>query len=215
AKATTIKEALARWEEKSGQKASEAKEVKLYGQVPPVEKMDGALSALVNCEKLSLSTNCIDRIANLSNLKNLRILSLGRNNIKNLNGLEAVAETLEELWISYNLIEKLRGIRVMKKLKVLYMSNNLVKDWDVLSMFHNLVGVFTFVVAAEFVRLAELPVLEELVFVGNPLQEKFGADQNSWIEEATKRVPKLKKLDGTLVVKGEEEEGAEGAEGGN
>ncbi|XP_041257396.1 dynein light chain 1, axonemal isoform X1 [Onychostruthus taczanowskii] len=196
AKATTIKEALARWEEKSGQKASEAKEVKLYGQVPPVEKMDGALSALVNCEKLSLSTNCIDRIANLNNLKNLRILSLGRNNIKNLNGLEAVAETLEELWISYNLIEKLRGIRVMKKLKVLYMSNNLVKDW------------------AEFVRLAELPVLEELVFVGNPLQEKFAADQNSWIEEATKRVPKLKKLDGTLVVKGEEEEGAEGVEEG-
>ncbi|NXO41201.1 DNAL1 protein, partial [Locustella ochotensis] len=206
AKATTIKEALARWEEKSGQKASEAKEVKLYGQVPPVEKMDAALSALVNCEKLSLSTNCIDRIANLSNLKNLRILSLGRNNIKSLTGLEAVAETLEELWISYNLIEKLRGIRVMKKLKVLYMSNNLVKDWDVLSTFHNLVDVFTFVVAAEFVRLAELPALEELVFVGNPLQEKFATDHNSWIEEATKRVPKLKKLDGTLVVKGEEEE---------
>lgn len=67
---------------------------------------------------------------------------------------------------------------------------------DVLSMFHNLVGVFTFVVAAEFVRLAELPVLEELVFVGNPLQEKFATDQHSWIEEATKRVPKLKKLDG-------------------
>ncbi|XP_041903837.1 dynein light chain 1, axonemal isoform X2 [Corvus kubaryi] len=193
AKATTIKEALARWEEKSGQKASEAKEVKLYGQVPPVEKMDGALSALVNCEKLSLSTNCIDRIANLNNLKKLRILSLGRNNIKNLNGLEAVADTLEELWISYNLIEKLRGIRVMKKLKILYMSNNLVKDW-------------------EFVRLAELPLLEELVFVGNPLQEKFATDQNSWIEEATKRVPNLKKLDGTLVVKEEEEEGGEGGE---
>ncbi|XP_051647558.1 dynein axonemal light chain 1 isoform X1 [Manacus candei] len=198
AKATTIKEALAKWEEKNGQKASEAKEVKLYGQVPPVEKMDESLSTLVNCEKLSLSTNCIERIANLNNLKNLRILSLGRNNIKNLNGLEAVADTLEELWISYNLIEKLRGIRVMRKLKVLYMSNNLVKDW------------------AEFVRLAELPLLEDLVFVGNPLQEKYAsADQkNIWIEEATKRVPKLKKLDGTLVVKEEEEEGAEGGEGG-
>ncbi|NXG67814.1 DNAL1 protein, partial [Hemiprocne comata] len=115
----------------------------------------------------------------LSVTENLRILSLGRNNIKNLNGLEAVAETLEELWISYNFIEKLRGIRVMKKLKVLYMSNNLVKDW------------------AEFVRLAELPLLEDLVFVGNPLQEKYASDQkNNWIEEATKRVPKLKKLDG-------------------
>ncbi|NXG49881.1 DNAL1 protein, partial [Psilopogon haemacephalus] len=179
-------------EEKNGQKASEAKEVKLYGQIPPVEKMDESLSTLVNCEKLSLSTNCIERIANLNSLKNLRILSLGRNNIKNLNGLEAVAETLEELWISYNFIEKLRGIRVMKKLKVLYMSNNLVKDW----VFHNPFGVFTFAVAAEFVRLAELPVLEDLVFVGNPLQEKYASDQNNWIEEATKRVPKLKKLDG-------------------
>uniref|UniRef100_G1NGJ6 Dynein axonemal light chain 1 n=2 Tax=Meleagris gallopavo TaxID=9103 RepID=G1NGJ6_MELGA len=193
AKATTIKEALAKWEEKNGQKASEAKEVKLYGQIPPVEKMDESLSTLVNCEKLSLSTNCIERIANLSSLKNLRILSLGRNNIKNLNGLEAVGDTLEELWISYNFIEKLRGIRVMKKLKVLYMSNNLVKDW------------------AEFARLAELPLLEDLVFVGNPLQEKYASDQkNSWIEEATKRVPKLKKLDGILVIKQEEDE-----EGGN
>lgn len=51
--------------------------------------------------------------------------------------------------------------------------------------------------AAEFVRLAELPLLEDLVFVGNPLEEKYSADsQSAWVEEATKRVPKLKKLDG-------------------
>lgn len=35
------------------------------------------------------------------------------------------------------------------------------------------------------------------MFVGNPLEEKHSADGN-WIEEATKRVPKLKKLDGEL-----------------
>uniref|UniRef100_A0A2K6TGJ1 Dynein axonemal light chain 1 n=1 Tax=Saimiri boliviensis boliviensis TaxID=39432 RepID=A0A2K6TGJ1_SAIBB len=87
AKATTIKEALARWEEKTGQRPSEAKEIKLYAQIPPIEKMDASLSTLANCEKLSLSTNCIEKIANLNGLKNLRILSLGRNNIKNLNGL--------------------------------------------------------------------------------------------------------------------------------
>ncbi|KAK7795952.1 hypothetical protein U0070_026574, partial [Myodes glareolus] len=176
AKATTIKEALSRWEEKTGQRPSEAREIKLYAQIPPIEKMDASLSTLANCEKLSLSTNCIEKIANLNGLKNLRILSLGRNNIKNLNGLEAVGDTLEELWISYNFIEKLKGIHVMKKLKILYMSNNLVKDW------------------AEFVKLAELPCLEDLVFVGNPLEEKHSAEGN-WIDEATKRVPKLKKLD--------------------
>uniref|UniRef100_A0A672R5N4 Dynein axonemal light chain 1 n=3 Tax=Cyprininae TaxID=2743694 RepID=A0A672R5N4_SINGR len=177
AKATTIKEALVKWEEKSGEKASEATAVKLYGQIPPIEKMDASLSNLVNCERLSLSTNCIEKIANLNGLKNLKILSLGRNNIKNLNGLEAVGDTLEELWISYNLIEKLKGIHVMKKLKVLYMSNNLVKEWG------------------EFQKLADLPSLVDLVFVGNPLEEKYSADGN-WIEEATKRLPKLKKLDG-------------------
>ncbi|XP_048830283.1 dynein axonemal light chain 1 isoform X2 [Brienomyrus brachyistius] len=138
--------------------------------------------------RLSLSTNCIEKIANLNGLKNLRILSLGRNNIKNLNGLEAVGDTLEELWISYNLIEKLKGIHVMKKLKVLYMSNNLVKEW------------------AEYVKLADLPALVDLVFVGNPLEEKYSAEGN-WIEEATKRLPKLKKLDGNPVIKQDEEDG--------
>ncbi|XP_018613205.1 dynein axonemal light chain 1 [Scleropages formosus] len=188
AKPTTIKEALARWEEKSGEKASEAKAVKLYSQIPPIEKLDAALSALGNCERLSLSTNCIEKITNLNGLKNLRILSLGRNNIKNLNGLEAVGDTLEELWISYNLIEKLKGIHVMKKLRVLYMSNNLVKEWG------------------EFLKLADLPALVDLVFVANPLEEKHSAD-GTWIDEATKRLPKLKKLDGTPVIKQDEEEG--------
>lgn len=50
-------------------------------------------------------------------------------------------------------------------------------------------------VAGEFVRLAELPCLVDLVFVGNPLEEKHSAE-GTWMEEATKRLPNLKKLDG-------------------
>uniref|UniRef100_A0A8C2ZLE2 Dynein axonemal light chain 1 n=1 Tax=Cyclopterus lumpus TaxID=8103 RepID=A0A8C2ZLE2_CYCLU len=187
AKATTVKEALAKLEEKSGEKVSESKAIKLYGQVPAIEKMDASLSTLTNCEKLSLSTNCIEKITNLNGLKNLRILSLGRNNIKSLNGLEVVGETLEELWISYNLIEKLKGVQSMKKLRVFYMSNNLVKDW------------------VEFVRLADLPCLADLVFVGNPLEEKHSAE-GTWMDEASKRLPNLRKLDGTPIIKQEEEE---------
>uniref|UniRef100_A0AAY4AMF3 Dynein axonemal light chain 1 n=1 Tax=Denticeps clupeoides TaxID=299321 RepID=A0AAY4AMF3_9TELE len=170
AKATTIKEALVKWEEKTGEKAAEATAVKLYSQIPPIEKMDASLAALVSCERLSLSTNCIEKIANLNGLKNLRILSLGRNNIKNLNGLEAVGDSLEELWISYNQIDKLKGIHVMK---------NRVPQ--------------TFL--RRFNKLADLPALVDLVFVGNPLEEKHSQDGN-WLEEATRRLPKLKKLDG-------------------
>ncbi|MEQ2223424.1 Dynein light chain 1, axonemal [Ilyodon furcidens] len=177
AKTTTMKEALNKWEEKTGEKTNEAKEIKLYGQIPPIEKMDASLSTLTCCEKLSLSTNCIEKITNLNALKNLRILSLSRNNIKTLAGLEAVGDTLVELWISYNLIDKLKGVNSMHKLKVLYMSNNLVKDW------------------AEFVRLADVPCLVDLVFLGNPLQEKHSTEGN-WMDEASKKLPNLKKLDG-------------------
>uniref|UniRef100_A0A4W4E8W8 Dynein axonemal light chain 1 n=2 Tax=Electrophorus electricus TaxID=8005 RepID=A0A4W4E8W8_ELEEL len=84
-------------------------------------------------------------------------------------------------------IEKLKGIHVMKKLRVLYISNNLVKEWG------------------EFVKLADLPSLVDLVFVGNPLEEKYSAE-GTWIDEATRRVPNLKKLDGIPVIKQEEEE---------
>jgi Leucine-rich repeat (LRR) protein len=80
-----------------------------------------------NHSRLSLSTNSIDRIAGLqpsasaagggagaagapssaSPLPRLEALSLGRNLIKRIEGLEGVAETLRELWLSYNQIEKL------------------------------------------------------------------------------------------------------------
>ena len=40
-------------------------------------------------------------------MENLKILALGRNQIKKIENLDSVAETLEELWISYNVLERL------------------------------------------------------------------------------------------------------------
>ena len=62
---------------------------------------------------LSLSTNSIEKISNLTGLENLETLSLGRNIIKKLENLDPVAATLRELWISYNILEKLVGFRPM------------------------------------------------------------------------------------------------------
>lgn len=56
---------------------------------------------------LALSTNNIEKISSLSGMDGLRILSLGRNLIKKIENLDAVADTLEELWISYNQIQSL------------------------------------------------------------------------------------------------------------
>ena len=81
---TTVKQALKKWEEATGRKAGEAKEIKLIGVYPPIEKMEGPFHLLINCEKFSLSTNYISNIANLQAFKCLKILSLGRNIIKNL-----------------------------------------------------------------------------------------------------------------------------------
>ncbi|CAL7936154.1 unnamed protein product [Xylocopa violacea] len=119
-KPTTCKEAIRSWEEENGREASSAKEIIFSFQWPPIEKMDNSLATLVNCEKLSLSTNMIEKIA-------------GRNLIKGFSGLEPLADTLEELWISYNLIEKMKGINAMRNLRVLCMSNNLVREWNELN----------------------------------------------------------------------------------
>ncbi|KAK9886245.1 hypothetical protein WA026_015759 [Henosepilachna vigintioctopunctata] len=185
AKATTIRDAIKKWEEKHpNESIAEVEEIGFQLQWPPIEKMDNSLSALVKCRKLSLSTNMIEKIAGLSSLKNLKILSLGRNYIKSFSGLEGVGDTLEELWISYNFIDKIKGLGALKKLKVLYMSNNLVKDWG------------------EFMKLQELPMLEDLLFVGNPLHESYG-ESDAWVKEVSKRLPHLKKLDGEPILREE------------
>ncbi|XP_049851227.1 dynein axonemal light chain 1 isoform X1 [Schistocerca gregaria] len=181
AKATTIKDALKRWEEKYEMNPADATDVNLCFQWPFIEKMDNSLAVLVNCRKLSLSTNMIEKIAGVSTLKNLKILSLGRNYIKAFSGLEGIGDTLEELWISYNFIEKIKSVSFFKKLRVLYMSNNVVKDWS------------------EFNRLQEIPHLEDLLFVGNPLYDAL--EEAQWRAEATRRLPNLKKLDGEPVIR--------------
>ena len=90
----------------------------------------------------------------LPNLRHLRILSLARNNIRRIKGLEEVSETLEELWLSYNKIDSLTGINPCKKLKVLYMSNNNISNWN------------------EIDKLKELTKITTVLFKNNPIYYK-------------------------------------------
>lgn len=116
-------------------------------------------------------------------MDSLTILSLGRNQIKKVENLDGVSDTLEELWLSYNLLEKTAGIDKLGNLRVLYLSNNKIKDW------------------AEVDRLAGVETLEELLLVGNPLYEEFKANGEipAYRIEVIKRIPGLKKLDGIPV----------------
>jgi len=101
--------------------ATETEKVLLYGQLPPIVKMDNTLGTLKAAKHLALSSNCIEKITGLKGLDVLEVLSLGRNCIKKLEGLDDVAPTLQQLWISYNLIDKLNGIEKLTNITVLYM----------------------------------------------------------------------------------------------
>uniref|UniRef100_A0A7R9VGL9 Dynein axonemal light chain 1 n=1 Tax=Chlamydomonas euryale TaxID=1486919 RepID=A0A7R9VGL9_9CHLO len=189
AKGLSIKDAIKIFEAKKSAEtgnpviAAEAVKVELNGMCPAIEKMDATLSTLKACEHLSLSTNCIEKLSSLSGMENLKILSVGRNLIKKIENLDAVADTLEELWISYNAITSLGGVEKLANLRVLFISNNKIASMS------------------EVEKLAGLASLEDLLLVGNPLynEAKDAGTLAEYRIEVIKRVPQLKKLDGIPV----------------
>jgi dynein light chain 1 len=191
--ATAIKDALKAWSAKhDNADPAAAKKVTLLCLMPPIRKMDNKLCELTACEQLSLSTNAIERMAPLPGLKSLRILSLARNCLKRIEKLEDVAASLEELWLSYNQIDKLDGLTGLRKLRLIYLSNNNLKSFDELS------------------KLRDLPALEELLLIGNPMYEGLTKEQRRL--EVIKRLPKLKKLDAIVISELEREQAQGGGE---
>ena len=122
-------------------------------------------------------------------MESLKILSLGSNQIKKFENIEAVSATIEEIWISYNLITSLSGLDKAKKLKKLYMSNNLVEKWS------------------EIEKLQANPELEEVLFFGNPFVDE---DNAAYRIQLLKVLPNLNKIDG-LPVDVDEREAAQAA----
>ena len=190
---TSMTQAIKAWEAKTGQQAANATEMKFYAQ--SITKLDASLTSLANCKRLSLSTNQIDRMVPLNGMKHLRILSLGRNQLKKLERLEDVSETLEELWLSYNLITSLDGLASLGNLTTLYISNNQIKAWT------------------EVEKLAALPRLRDLLLIGNPIYEGLSKEEARL--EVLRRLPHLKKLDGDLVTHEEKEKVTQSSGNGN
>jgi dynein light chain 1, axonemal len=145
-----------------------------------INKLDGTLQTLRACERLALSTNQIDRMMPFTGMESLRLLSLSRNALKKIERLEDVAATLEELWLSYNSIATLDGLQACAKLQVLYMSNNKIADWG------------------ELDKLAGLPELREVLFLGNPMYDGV-PDKAAAKLQILKRLPNLAKIDSEMV----------------
>ena len=116
-------------------------------------------------------------------MEKLRILSMGRNMLRKIERLEDVGGTLEELWLSYNQISSLDGLAACSQLQVLYMANNALKDW------------------AEVEKLNALPVLREVLFIGNPIYD--GMDRQTAKLHVIKRLPRIAKVDNEMVIDSE------------
>lgn len=182
-----ISKAIANWEaeeKNAGKKLADEEEVDLVFKV--IDNLDTGINTLINCRKLSLSSNLITKIPDL-NLPRLEILSLGRNKIKKITGLTFVADTLKQLWISYNEITSLDGVKDCVKLECLYVGNNLLASYNDLNILSNLTN------------------LQHAVFKGNPFAVEGGnigkpidKQYTELIPEVKKRIPSLMTLDGEL-----------------
>ena len=65
----------------------------------------------------------------MAGLQSLKILTLSRNQIRQIKHLDTVAGSLEQLWLSYNQIERLDGLANLPKLHTLYVGNCRIRDW--------------------------------------------------------------------------------------
>jgi len=164
----------------SGQAPEEATDIRICGGISTdgghtrafINKLDAKLGTLTNCERLSLSTNCIDKLLPFSGMTKLKILSVGRNSLKRIEKLDDLAGTLLQLWASYNNISSLDGLLPLTNLEVLYMAHNSIKDW------------------AEVQKLATLPNLREVIFLGNPIYD--GLDEDTARAHVLKLIPQVR-----------------------
>lgn len=122
----------------------------------------------------------IDRMVSLAGMSELRILSLGRNNIRKVEKLEDTAETLQQLWISYNQISSLDGLACLTNLTTLYCGNNQIKSF------------------AELDKLKANEQLRDVLFTGNPFYNEVSTKEEVRIE-ILRHLPNLKKIDGEFV----------------
>ena len=125
------------WEESKELKIADEEFVELiYKNIGDLDAQ--TINSFSNCTKLSLSSNFITNIPDI-HLHHLVTLSLGRNKIKKIKGLEYVAGTLKYLWLSYNEITELAPLKPMLNLVQLYIGNNMISQIDQLGNLVNFI----------------------------------------------------------------------------
>jgi dynein light chain 1 len=186
----TANQALAEWTKAHpDQRLEEVEEISLQFQAPPIKTMTERLAQLANCKKLSISTNNIEEIGFLP--PRVEILAIGRNMLKRLDKIDRAAATLQQLWMSYNNVKSFAPLVGCKRLRVLYAAYNNI---DKLS---------------EIDRLGQLPNLEDIVLIGNPIMLDL-TKRGTYRAEMVKRLKKLQVLDGVSGINRDDDAGPGG-----
>lgn len=147
--------------------------------------------APITYRHLALSTNAIERLIPLGGMTKLRVLSVGRNNLKRFEKLEENAESLKEIWASYNQISSLDGLSCLPELEVLYLSNNAIKDWS------------------ELEKLSACTKLKDILLVGNPCYDDVSPEEaRIKVLQHMSANKALVKIDNILIKPKEREEAA-------
>jgi len=171
-------------EKENGKKFSEETEIDLIFRC--ISDLDTqTLNSFAACVKLSLSSNFIVKIPDI-HLKNLEILSLGRNKIKVIRGLDFVGNTLKQLWISYNEIDKLDGLQALLKLECFYIGNNNIAKVDELNKITHLTNLVDVVFKGNIFALQD----------GNVNKPQDRTDREVYKEDIKKRIPSVNMIDG-------------------
>ncbi|KAH0794003.1 dynein light chain [Histomonas meleagridis] len=175
----TANQALQIWaQQHPDERLEEVEEVGLQAQNPPIKTMTERIAQLANCKKLLISTNNIEEIQFLP--PRIEILSIGRNMLKRLDKIEKAAATLQQLWMSYNNVKSFAPLVQCKRLRVLYAAHNNISQ------------------LSEIDRLGQLPNLEDIVLIGNPLYNDLNK-KGTYRQEILRRLKKLQVLDGVAL----------------
>lgn len=106
-------------------------------KIPAGYKTLNDLKMLTNLEYLDLSNTKLSNISSLASLKNLRVLYLYRNTIKDISPIKGLTK-LEILSINGNKVSNISALACLTNLTELYIRENIITDYSPISKLKNL-----------------------------------------------------------------------------
>ena len=100
--------------------------------------MDGINENLSTLTKLELYDNQIEKISSISFLRNLIILDISFNSIRDMSPVSMCSPTLEELYIAQNKLRKIEGISHLTNLRILDLGANRIRVTIEFNLINNL-----------------------------------------------------------------------------